>query len=153
MWWTARSCRSPTIQWVGTAKCKHGKTTSTTYHTGPMVSLDPTQMVVTAYRQHQLIVGCDCPTAAPKLNATVTYAASNGVQPGERRIIVEQSASIKPPAKNFVYYGRLVCARGGAYYIDATITLGQKRARTRPGVRGRRAGHAERADERRRRRT
>ena len=111
------------IQWVGTAKCKHGQTTSTTYHTGPVVNLNPTQMVFIAYRQHDLVVGCDCPPAPAKLNATVTYNPAPNVQPGEQRIILEQSATIAPPGKNFVYYGRLTCMRTGAYFVDAKLQL------------------------------
>ena len=122
------------MSWVGEANCKHGITRNTTYLISPgQPPLNHAQMVAETFRQHDLIVGCDCPYDAPKLSAQVAYAAQTGVQPGERRIILEQSATIQPPGKDFVYYGRLVCQSPGAYYVEAIVKLGRSVA---AGARG-----------------
>ena len=111
--------------WAGEARCKHGAVKNTTY---VAVNASPTlnyaQMVASAQRQHDQIIACNCAYEAPKLNATVTYGAQPNVAPGERRIILEQSAVIAPAGtNNFAYYGRIVCKRPGAYYIDLTLKL------------------------------
>jgi hypothetical protein len=115
---------SPTV-WLGTAKCKHGQARTTTQLFAPGIpSLNPAQMVVGAYRQHRLMIGCDCTDAPPRLNATTTYAPSAGVTPGERRILAETGANIQGYAKkNFSYYGRLTCLMTGSYFIDAKVQL------------------------------
>ena len=111
--------------WVGTVKCKHGQAQSTTHLILPgNPPLDAAQMVFGAYRQHELLIGGDCPSMPPKLNATTLYAPSLAIPPGERRIIIEQSATIPAPARsNFSFYGRLTCLRAGAFQIEAKIQL------------------------------
>jgi hypothetical protein len=117
---------APTL-WVGTAKCKHGQAQTSTHLIAPGAPpLNPTQMVVSTYRQHQLMVGCDCTDIPPRLNATTTYATSAGVTPGERRILAETGATIPANSKkNFSYYGRLTCMVTGSFAIDATVQLAQ----------------------------
>ena len=53
---------SPTV-WIGTARCKHGAGADEprTCSAPGVPSLNPTQMVTGTYRQHALMVGCDCP--------------------------------------------------------------------------------------------
>jgi len=124
---------SPTV-WLGTARCKHGQTQSSTQLMSAALPFDPVGMVRNAYRQHDLLVACNCPYAPPQLNATVTYAASTGVVSGEQRIILETSAAIQPPRKNQSFYGRLTCTRAGAYYVDTTLKLGKTVASGARGV-------------------
>jgi hypothetical protein len=120
------------VQWLGVASCVHGRTESPTQLL-TAGSLNPSQMVASAYRQHDLLVPCDCIRTPAVLNATVAYVPTVGVAPGEQRIILEQSATIEPPQTNFNFYGRLTCRRFGSYYIDANIKLGGS---VRTGSRG-----------------
>jgi hypothetical protein len=111
--------------WVGSANCKHGITQNATYLIAPGVPpLDHRLMVQAVFRQHDQIVGCDCPYAAPILNATVTFALpAAGVEPGQQRYVPQLSASIPAPAKNFLYGPGLTCKKTGAYQVVAKVQL------------------------------
>ena len=119
--------------WRSQAVCVHGTATTLT-HVAPGV-LDCVAWVSNIMRHHQLVVGCGCQQSPPTLNATVTYAPASGIVPGERRIIIEQSAVIPVNArKNFLYFGRLTCAVTGSFYIDARLELSNTVASGARGV-------------------
>jgi hypothetical protein len=112
------------MAWQGEAKCKHGRVQNATYQIMPGVPpLNHAAMVTHVRTMHQQIFACDCPHEAPRLNATVTFEPATAIQPGELRIIRELSGTIEPPKKNFYYGGRLMCARIGAYQVDASVQL------------------------------
>src|SRR5262245_16169728 len=83
--------------WLGEANCKHGITRNQTYQIAPGVPpLDHARMVRDVLRQHDQLVACDCPYETPSLNATVTFQATSGVEPGQQRYITQTSAVIEP---------------------------------------------------------
>jgi hypothetical protein len=121
------------LRWRSQARCSHGVAETMTEGAVPGVP-SHVAFVQNIWRHHQLVVGCNCTQQPPTLNATVAFQQSLGVQPGELRIIREQSATIPPPANNFLFYGRLVCMRTGACYVDATLRLAKSVASGARGV-------------------
>jgi hypothetical protein len=119
--------------WRSQATCRHGVAETLT-QVGVSGIPNHVSYVENIWRQHQLVVGCDCPYTPYGLNATVTCATAMGVQPGALRIILEQSATTEPGNNNFSFHGRLTCRRTGAYYIDASVQLAKSVASGARGV-------------------
>lgn len=115
------------LVWQGRANCKHGTVTNATYLIAPGVPpLNHAQMMQSSLRQHQQLVGCDCPIAPPRLNATVTFQPASAVEPGQQRYIPQASAVIQPTAKNNLWWGPgLTCAKAGAYALKGKVQLGR----------------------------
>jgi hypothetical protein len=79
-------------------------------------------MVLSSRRQHDQIIGCNCPDEPPKVLATVTFGLANGVEAGQQRYIPQ--ASMTTPGGNFFPNTvPMTCRRTGAFQITAKIQL------------------------------
>jgi hypothetical protein len=119
--------------WLGTADCIHGRTQNTTYLSGTgSPPLNHAQMVQSLYRQHDLVIGCNCAYDTPKPNVTSTFQLPTAVPPGQQRYVPMTAAAIQVPA-NWFFGPGLTCARTGAYAVVAKVQLAGS---ARTGARG-----------------
>lgn len=110
--------------WEGEAWCKHARVRNQTFQAARGTPpLDAAMMVETIRRQQDLLAACNCPNEPAFEIANVTFSLPvAGVQPGQLRIINQQSATIKGQR---VFFGPPVtCSQFGAYQITATMKLG-----------------------------
>lgn len=120
---------APTI-WRSTATCPHGwRTTSTKF--ADAAPLDHAGMVQRIWADHDLHVRClICTRTAPIQNATLSVQLPLTLQPDERRVLYQTTATVT--GGNFVF-GPLTCQKSGAYHIEGQMQLASSVAQ---GARG-----------------
>ena len=108
--------------WIGEASCKHGTVRNPTYAIqAGAPPLNPTALVNAVRRQHAILVGCGGPYELPYEIANVTFGPAAGVQPGQQRIIAQNSAVVRGTR---VFFGPpLTVLEYGSYVINASMTL------------------------------